>query len=482
MSDVFFAELGILRPAYNLGIGGSSHGAMTGEQLIAIERVLVTEKPDWVLVYGDTNSTLAGALAAAKLHIPVAHVEAGLRSFNRAMPEEINRVLTDQVSALLFAPTALAMRNLAQEGIEPRRCFQVGDVMFDVSLLFGELASQKSLILDSLALKAGNFILATIHRAENTDDLSRLKIIIFALDTIGKTMPVIWPVHPRTRKKIGTHHLASHIGAAVRLIDPLGYLDMLLLERNAALIATDSGGVQKEAFFYGVPCVTLRSETEWVELIDAGWNRLAPPVDSSNVASVILAALGTKGQAIKPYGDGDAGSRIAEMISNWRGDADAGDKPSYFRHPQALVEPGVQIGERTKVWAFTHILPGAKIGADCNICDHVFIENDVLVGKRVTIKCGVQLWDGLRVEDDVFIGPNATFTNDIFPRSKQYPEKFLLTHIRAGASVGANATILAGVTIGEKAMVGAGAVVTKDVPAFAIVVGNPARIIRYEEH
>jgi UDP-GlcNAc3NAcA epimerase len=482
MSDIFFAELGILQPAYNLGIGGSSHGAMTGAQLIQIERLLLSEKPDWVVVYGDTNSTLSGALAAAKLHIPIAHVEAGLRSFNRTMPEEINRVLTDQMSALLFAPTATAMRNLAHEGIDPQRCFQVGDVMFDASLYFGELASKKSAILDSLKLKAGNFILATVHRAENTDDLDRLKIILSALEMTSRTLPVVWPMHPRTRKQIETHHLASHIGSGVVLIDPVGYLDMLMLERNAALITTDSGGVQKEAFFYGVPCVTLRTETEWVELVDAGWNRLAPPVDSASVVSIISAALGTKGQAVKPYGDGHAGSRIAEIICNWRGHSDTDDNPPYFIHKHALVEPGAQIGERTRVWAFAHILPGAKIGADCNICDHVFIENDVLVGNRVTIKCGVQLWDGLRVEDDVFIGPNATFTNDIFPRSKQYPEKFLQTHIRTGASIGANATILAGVTVGEKAMVGAGAVVTKDIPAYAIVVGNPARIIRYEEH
>jgi len=482
MSDVFFAELGIPQPAYNLGISGGSHGAMTGEQLVEIERVLLKEKPDWVLVYGDTNSTLSGALAAAKLHIPVAHVEAGLRSFNRTMPEEINRVLTDQMSALLFAPTELAMRNLAREGIAPQRCFQVGDVMFDASLFFGELASQKSSILDSLKMKAGNFILATVHRAENTDDPDRLKIILSALGITSKTLPVIWPVHPRTRKQIKSHHLSAHLGEGVRLIDPVGYLDMLMLERNAALIVTDSGGVQKEAFFYGVPCVTLRTETEWVELVEAGWNRLAPPVDSASVVPMILAALGTKGQAIEPYGDGHAGRRIAEILCNWQGHKDAGDNPSYFSHPQALVEPGAQIGERTRIWAFAHVLSGAKIGTDCNICDHVFIENDVLVGNRVTIKCGVQLWDGLRVEDDVFIGPNATFTNDIFPRSKQYPEKFLPTHIRAGASIGANATILAGVTIGEKAMVGAGAVVTKDVPAFAVVAGNPARIIRYEEH
>ncbi len=482
MSDVFFTELGIPRPTYNLGIGGGLHGAMTGGQLIEIERVLLKEKPDRVLVFGDTDSTLAGALAAAKLHVPVDHVEAGLRSFNRSMPEEINRVMADHVSDLLFAPTALAMRNLAREGIAPRRCFQVGDVMFDAALLFGETARQRSEILDSLGLKAGNYILATVHRAENTDDPELLRVILAALDIAGRTLPVVWPVHPRTRKQIDSHRLATHLGTGVRLVDPVGYLDMLMLERHAALIATDSGGVQKEAFFYGVPCVTLRAETEWLELVEAGWNRLAPPKDATEVAAAILSALGTKGKAIEPYGDGNAAGRIAAILAQGEKNMETTEKKTYFCHEKAIVEPGARIGERTRVWAFAHILAGAEIGSDCNICDHVFIENDVKVGDRVTIKCGVQLWDGLRVADDVFIGPNATFTNDIFPRSKHYPEKFLKTHIQPGASIGANATILAGVTIGEKAMVGAGAVVTKDVPPYAVVVGNPARIMRYEEH
>ena len=455
---------------------------MTGEQLIAIEQLLLEEKPDWVLVYGDTNSTLAGALAAAKLHIPVVHVEAGLRSFNRAMPEEVNRVLADHVSDLLFAPTELAMRNLAREGIPPSRCFQVGDVMLDAARFFGEIASQRSSILKSLKLKAGGFILATVHRAENTDDPRRLQAILEGLDMAGRTLPVIWPVHPRTRQAITIGGLADKLGTGLRLVDPLGYLDMAMLERHAALIVTDSGGVQKEAFFHSVPCVTLRAETEWLELVEAGWNRLAPPKAAAQIAAAILSALGTKGKAIEPYGDGNAAGRIAAILAQGGNCMETTGKKTYFCHEKAIVELGARIGERTRIWAFAHVLAGAKIGADCNICDHVFIENDVQVGDRVTIKCGVQLWDGLRVADDVFIGPNATFTNDIFPRSRHYPEKFLPTHIRAGASIGANATILAGVTIGEKAMVGAGAVVTKDVPAFAIVVGNPARIIRYEEH
>lgn len=482
MSDVFFSELG-LRPAdHHLGIGGKPHGAMTGEQLIAIERVLLQEKPDWVLVFGDTDSTLAGALAAAKLHLPVAHVEAGLRSFNRRMPEEINRVLSDHVSARLFAPTELAMANLAREGIAAGRCFQVGDVMLDAARQFGALAEEKSQVIASLGLKPGGYILNTVHRAENTDDASRLGVILSALAIAGRSVPVVWPVHPRTRQAIAASGFAAGLGAEVRLVEPVGYLDMLMLERHAALVSTDSGGVQKEAFFCNVPCVTLRDETEWLELVEAGWNRLAPPRNDAQVAAAILTALGTRGKEIAPYGDGTAGVRIAALLAGEGTDAAAASAPPpYFRHERAIVEPGARIGAGTRVWAFAHVLPGARIGRDCNICDHVFIENDVEVGDRVTVKCGVQLWDGLRVADDVFIGPNATFTNDLFPRSKRYPRKFLPTRLLAGASIGANATILAGVTIGEKAMVGAGAVVTKDVPPRAVVVGNPARVIRFEE-
>lgn len=317
MSDVFFEELGIPQPAYNLGIGGGTHGAMTGAQLIEIEQVLLNEKPDWVLVYGDTNSTLAGALAAVKLHIPVAHVEAGLRSFNRTMPEEINRVLTDHISTLLFAPTQVAMRNLESEGVEPHRCHLVGDVMFDAALHFGELASKKSTILNSMGVKPGRFLLSTVHRAENTDDLDRLKVIISSLNTISNTVPVVWPMHPRTRKQIDMNRLSDNLGPDLRFIEPVGYLDMLMLEKNAALIATDSGGVQKEAFFCEVPCVTLRDETEWIELVESGWNRLSPPTDVKQVVATMMEALGAKGQTVQPYGDGNAGKRIASIIYNY---------------------------------------------------------------------------------------------------------------------------------------------------------------------
>jgi len=319
MSDVFFRELDIPAPQYNLGIGSGSHGEQTGRQLAAIEKVLIQEEPDWVLVYGDTNSTLAGALAAVKLHIPVAHVEAGLRSFNKAMPEEINRVLTDQCSDLLFTPTAAANENLAREGVVSSRVHEVGDVMYDAALYYAEKARAKSTILVEQQLIPGQFILATIHRPANTDDPERLRIIIESLLTCSKTMPVVFPVHPRTRQKlesISTFKAQLAGAPQFRLVNPVGYLDMVTLEKHAAVVATDSGGVQKEAFFYGVPCVTLREETEWVELVDAGWNRLCPPESSEAVAKTIIGSIGTHGRTTQPYGQGDTAKRIVQILTS----------------------------------------------------------------------------------------------------------------------------------------------------------------------
>lgn len=320
MSAVFFQELEMAEPDYNLGIGSGSHGVQTGRQLIAIEEVLLAERPDWVLVYGDTNSTVAGALGAAKLNIALAHVEAGLRSHNRSMPEEINRIVTDHCSNLLFAPTTCAVANLAHEGIGGSSVHHVGDVMYDVALRFGQKASRTSSILDTLGLKPQSFILATVHRAANTDDPKRISIILEALAIVGADMPVVFPVHPRTRSVIERMGLASAVVSKpgwgnVRMLDPLGYLDMLMLEKNAALIATDSGGVQKEAFFYEVPCVTLREETEWRELVDAGWNRLCPPQSPGTVADTIRAAIHTRGQPLDEYGDGHAAERIARILA-----------------------------------------------------------------------------------------------------------------------------------------------------------------------
>jgi len=319
MSDVFFRELEISAPKHHLGIGGLPHGAMTGRMLESIERVLEPARPDWILVYGDTNSTLAGALAAAKLHVRVAHVEAGLRSFNRAMPEEINRVLTDHVSDLLFTPTRTAAENLENEGIDPGSVIQVGDVMYDAAIAFGRLADRHSHVLKTLGLEPGSYLLATVHRAENTDDPARLRAIFEGLGEASRQHLVVLPLHPRTRGAL----MRAGITAPKRLhiIDPVGFLDMMMLERNARLIATDSGGVQKEAYFHRIPCVTLRDETEWTELIEVGANRLAPPHDARSVARAVEAGLTTAESAFDRddlYGRGDAAEKIAKQLTKWR--------------------------------------------------------------------------------------------------------------------------------------------------------------------
>lgn len=311
MSDVFFEDLGIPSAAYHLGIAGLSHGAMTGRMLEGLEAVMRAESPAWVLVYGDTNSTVAGALAAAKLHIPVAHVEAGLRSFNRAMPEEVNRVLTDHCSDVLFTPTATGSANLRREGLPPERIVEVGDVMFDAALYFGGLIKERG--LGTAGLTPGGYVLATVHRQENTDDVGRLSIILEGLQAASAEMPVILPLHPRTRTRIAAGGLEP-LTRGLTLLEPQGYLEMVALERDAAVIATDSGGVQKEAFFHGVPCVTLRDETEWTELVDAGWNSLAPMTSGAAVGAAILAARGRRGANVAPYGDGDAAGKIVDRL------------------------------------------------------------------------------------------------------------------------------------------------------------------------
>lgn len=267
MSDVFFEDMDIPKPKYMLQTGGKSHGAMTGQQLEKIEQILLSEKPDLVLVYGDTNSTLAGALAAVKLHIPVAHVEAGLRSFNKKMPEEINRILTDQISDYLFVPSKVAKQNLLNEGVSEKKIYVVGDIMYDVSLYYKEKMI-KPTWFDSLNLN--NFVLCTIHRAENTDDVKRLANIFKGLELSGKE--IILPLHPRTLGKINKYNIT--ISENIHIVKPVGYLEMVWLEVNSDLIVTDSGGVQKEAYFHNKFCVTLRDETEWVELVDLGFNKL----------------------------------------------------------------------------------------------------------------------------------------------------------------------------------------------------------------
>jgi len=316
MSDVFFDELGMIKPNHFLDIHGGGHGAMTGRMLERLEQVMQAERPDAVLVYGDTNSTLAGALAAAKLRIPVAHVEAGLRSFNMDMPEEVNRILTDRVSRWLFTPTHAATQHLVREGVALAAIEEVGDVMYDVALHHGQRVNATGRLLQQLGLAPGEYVLATVHRAENTDHPARLQAIVDGLETVAQKMPVVWPIHPRTRAVLQSMGRVASLSVQLRLLEPVGYLDMVQLEKHAAVIATDSGGVQKEAFFYQVPCVTLRDETEWVELLAAGWNRLVPPVSSAAVANAVVAAIGSKGHPIVPYGEGDAAQRIVNALKD----------------------------------------------------------------------------------------------------------------------------------------------------------------------
>jgi len=308
MSEIFFQDLDLPPADYNLGIGSGPHGKQTGEMLRGIEEVLIKERPHWVLVYGDTNSTLAGALAAAKLHIPLAHVEAGLRSHNRRMPEEINRIVADRLSQLLFCPSATGVSNLAQEGITDG-VHMVGDVMYDAMLRFLPRAEARPSPLDRFGVVAGEYALATVHRAGNTDDQQRFSAILDCL--AAAEMPVVFPVHPRTRVILESTQLT--IPENLRLIDPVGYLDMLMLESNAQAILTDSGGVQKEAFWLEVPCVTLRDETEWVETVETGWNEVVG-VDPDRVRSAL--AKGKPGKSPPPiYGDGKTAGRIAKLIA-----------------------------------------------------------------------------------------------------------------------------------------------------------------------
>ncbi|MDD3565131.1 MAG: UDP-N-acetyl glucosamine 2-epimerase [Methanothrix sp.] len=347
MFQVFFDELGLKSPDYHLGVGSGTHGHQTGETLKRIEEVLLKERPDLVMVYGDTNSTLSGALAAAKLQIPVAHVEAGLRSFNRRMPEEINRVLTDHVSNLLFCPTETAVANLRREGFSHilndgetatipltiplplNPCsrnmplvINTGDVMYDAVLQYSELAEERPRILAELNLEPKDYALATVHRAENTDDPERLRSIFRGLETVAdRGLPVVVPLHPRTRKALSSLSPDRNFpSTSLSFIDPVSYLDMLVLEKNAREILTDSGEVQKEAFFFKVPCVTLREDTEWIETVETRWNVLAG-YDHLQIFQAALSALPGY-ESAWPYGDGRAADQVVDILDLYLADND----------------------------------------------------------------------------------------------------------------------------------------------------------------
>ncbi len=318
MSEVFFEELLIPEPDYNLGIGSGTHGRQTGAMLGAIEDVIAKEEPDIVLVYGDTNSTLAGALAAAKMHVPVAHVEAGLRSFDRRMPEEVNRVLTDHVSDILFCPTATAVRNLAAEGVTAG-VFLVGDVMVDAMNHNRAVAEERSRILEGVGVRPGEYLVITVHRPSNTDSPENMTAILGALGEAG--MPAVFPIHPRTRRYLGEYGLLAGMPENVRVTEPLGYLDMIRLMAHAKKILTDSGGVQKEAYMLGVPCITLRENTEWVETVEAGWNVLVGAERGEIVDAIRYFSPGTGQKDI--FGGGNASLWIREILTGFQ-DARAG--------------------------------------------------------------------------------------------------------------------------------------------------------------
>ncbi len=315
MSDIFFKELELPSPDYYLQIGSGNHGEQTGKMLIEIEKVLLKEKPDVVIVYGDTNSTLAAALATAKLHIPIAHVEAGLRSFNKKMPEEINRILTDHVSNYLFAPTKVAVENLKREGINEGIYF-VGDVMLDIALEASKKVNEEK-VLNKYGLLPKEFILVTIHRAENTDNFNNLKNIWDALNTIAKKgIKVFFPIHPRTKKAVNNYGF-SVISENLIVSKPISYLEMVALEKNAKLIITDSGGVQKEGYFFETPCIIPRQETEWIELVDAGFNKLTG-ADKDRIVEEVLQLFYLENlnfeNSFSFYGKGDASEKIVKIL------------------------------------------------------------------------------------------------------------------------------------------------------------------------
>jgi len=318
MSNIFFEELNIPKEKYNLEVGSGLHGVQTAKMLEGIEEILLKEEPDWVLIYGDTNSTLAGALAAVKMHIPVAHIESGMRSFNRNMPEEINRIVADSISTLNLCSTVTAVDNLKNEGMGAT-AFLTGDVMYDCALNFEALAEKYCDPLAKFALERKKYILMTCHRAENTDDKLRLSQIVSAVNHIAEDHTVLYTMHPRTASFIEKYGL--EFSDKVNVVPPVGYLDMLVLEKNAEMILTDSGGIQKEAFFFNVPCVTMRDETEWVETVELGWNLLTGASEESITASVANFADNRPFKTDQqPYGNGNAAGKIIDKIISYRQD------------------------------------------------------------------------------------------------------------------------------------------------------------------
>jgi len=320
MSDIFFEEMGMSKPDYQLEVdSGSTHGRQTGQMLMGVEEVLMKERPDMVISVGDTNSTLAGALAAVKLSIPIAHVEAGLRMFNKSLAEDVNRVATDHMSTLLFPPSAVGVRNLRREGFAKSVIWNYGDVMYDALLQFGKVAEKKATVFKELKLRKKDYVLVTMHRIENTYSVERARIILDALVEISKEMKIVLPLHPRTRNMLKSHDLYDYYSQHLTITEPVGYLDMLVLEKHAKLVVTDSGGVQKEAFYQGTPCVFLFDDkTSWTELVQLGWLTEVVPKSKSYVEKQVRKALHARpGKKANPYGKGNAAElMIGKIISH----------------------------------------------------------------------------------------------------------------------------------------------------------------------
>lgn len=317
MSDIFLQDLNMEKPDFFLNVGSKPHGEQTALMLNKLEKIFIQEQPDYLLVYGDTNSTLAAALAASKLHLPIAHIESGLRSFNRKMPEEINRVITDHLSSLLFCPTTTAVENAKREGISEDKLFLVGDVMFDAALYYTKTSDEKNTILTALKIEKKSYLLVTIHRAENTDDPIKLKRLMRSFLTLAKKYTLVLPLHPRTRGALEKQGLLHTLPPSFLIIEPVGYLAMSQLEKNASLIITDSGGVQKEAYFYQVPCITVRDQTEWPELIHTKWNTLCASQDFDLLPDYVAKSIQKCGDESTLYGHGDAAAKIVKYLYNF---------------------------------------------------------------------------------------------------------------------------------------------------------------------
>ena len=315
MAEIFFREMDIPKPKYNLGINSLSHGAMTGRMLEEIEKVLLAEKPSVVVVFGDTNSTLAGALAASKLHIPVAHIEAGLRSFNTKMPEEINRILTDRISNLLFCPTQTAVANLSNEGFDNFNNYvdNIGDVMYDVALYYSQFSAERSTLPGEIVNSRKPVILTTLHRQENTDDLNRLQSIVDALNELSKQFNIVLPIHPRTKNIIEKENIKLNF----QPIDPVGYFDMIELLKKCVFVISDSGGLQKESFFFDKQCLVIRDETEWTELVDLGYNHIVGAQTDLIIGKANQVINSKIEFELKPYGNGDAAEKIALYLKRY---------------------------------------------------------------------------------------------------------------------------------------------------------------------